>query len=80
VRIKQESQMDAVAPQHNHRARRPYTVLEFAGLARLSRNAVYEMVRRGELPAVRFGAAIRLPADACDRLLSGETIGNDKAA
>ena len=49
---------------------RPYKVKEFADLADLSLNAVYELVRRGEIPAVRFGRAIRLPREACDRLLT----------
>ena len=51
---------------------KPYTVAQFAELADLSRNAVYQMVARGELPAVRFGGAIRLPREKCDRLLRGE--------
>lgn len=60
--------------------RRPYTVKEFAAKARLSLNAVYEMIRRGEVPAVHFGRAIRLPADQCDRLLRGEASTGEKAA
>jgi excisionase family DNA binding protein len=52
--------------------KQPYKVKEFAALARVSPNAVYTMVRRGEVPAVRFGAAIRIPRDAGDRKLSGE--------
>jgi hypothetical protein len=42
------------------------------GLARVSPNAVYTMVRRGEVPAVRFGSAIRIPRDVGDRKLNGE--------
>jgi excisionase family DNA binding protein len=53
-------------------ALKPYTVKEFAGEARLSVNAVYEMIRRGDVPAVRFGRAIRLPREACNKLLAGE--------
>ena len=51
---------------------KPYTVREFAALADLSLNAIYAMVARNELPAVRFGRAIRLPREKCDRLLRGE--------
>lgn len=51
---------------------KPYKVKEFAALADLSLNAVYEMIRRGELPHVRFGRSIRLPRQPCDRLLNGE--------
>jgi excisionase family DNA binding protein len=52
--------------------RRPYTVRQFAELADLSLNAVYAAISRGELRAVRIGRAIRLPADACDKLLRGD--------
>jgi excisionase family DNA binding protein len=57
----------AVTPQ------KPYTVRQFAELAGLGRNSVYQMISRGELPALRFGGAIRLPREKCDRLLRGET-------
>ena len=52
--------------------RRPYTVRQFADLADLSLSAIYAAVSRGELRAVRIGRAIRLPADACDKLLRGD--------
>jgi excisionase family DNA binding protein len=51
---------------------RPYTVKQVADLAQLSPNAVYQMIARNELPAFRFGGAIRLPKDKIDRLLRGE--------
>jgi excisionase family DNA binding protein len=51
---------------------RPYTVKQVADLVGLSRNAVYQMIARNELPAFRFGGAIRLPKDKIDRLLRGE--------
>jgi excisionase family DNA binding protein len=65
--------MDSVVHERETGAElRPYTVPEFARLARLSPNSIYLMVNRGELPAVRLGKAIRLPRGACDRLLRGE--------
>ena len=54
------------------RAAKPYKVKEFAEMADLSLNAVYVLIRDGKLPAVRFGRAIRLPREACDRILRGE--------
>src|SRR3954469_19642525 len=42
---------------------KPYRVKEFADRADVSPNAVYEMIRRGEVQAVRFGRAIRIPRD-----------------
>ena len=41
-------------------------------LKHVTPNAVYEMVRRGELLAVRFGRAIRIPREAGDKKLTGE--------
>ena len=38
------------------------TVPEVAECLRLSTDAIYEMVHRSELPAVRLGRKIRLPA------------------
>ena len=37
------------------------TVSEAAGVLRISRNLAYELVARGELPAVRLGRVIRVP-------------------
>lgn len=52
--------------------KRPYTVKQYADRALLSTNAVYQMIARGEIPAVRFGRAIRIPHEAGDRKLRGE--------
>jgi excisionase family DNA binding protein len=51
--------------------KKPFKVKEYADLARVSPNAVYELVRRGELPAVRFGRAIRIPREAGEKRLVG---------
>jgi excisionase family DNA binding protein len=42
---------------------------EVARLLRLSRGAAYEAIRAGEIPSVRFGRTIRVPAAAVRRLL-----------
>jgi excisionase family DNA binding protein len=55
---------------------RPYTVKEYAIAARVTPNSVYEMVRRGEVPFVRFGRVIRIPRLAGDRRLLGEMPSN----
>lgn len=47
------------------------SVSEAAALLGISRNSAYEAVRRGEIPALRFGRSIRVPMAALDRLLSG---------
>ncbi len=40
------------------------TVPEAAALLRISRNAGYEAVRRGELPAIHSGRSVRVPKAA----------------
>lgn len=37
------------------------TPAEFREHVRVSRNTAYEMIRRGEVPHVRFGRLIRIP-------------------
>lgn len=41
-----------------------YTVLEAAEILRLRRDTVYGLIKRGELPAVRFGRTVRIPESA----------------
>ena len=40
--------------------------LEFAQAARLGRSKVYEMIQRGQLPHVRIGGLLRIPASVLD--------------
>ncbi len=53
-------------------ARRTLTVPEAGRLLGLGRQASYEAVRRGELPVLRIGRRLLVPAPALDRLLGGE--------
>ena len=39
-----------------------YTVDEVAGMLRISRNAAYEMVSNKQIPSVKVGRLIRVPA------------------
>jgi excisionase family DNA binding protein len=50
--------------------RKTIDVPEAAQQLGLSRNAAYEAVRRGEIPAVRIGRRLFVPRDAIDRLLA----------
>ena len=45
------------------------TVDEFKSATKLGRTLIYEAIRRGELPSVRIGRRILIPADALDQLL-----------
>jgi excisionase family DNA binding protein len=51
--------------------RRTYSVTEAARLLGISRTKAYECIRTGELPALRFGRRIVVPAARLDRLLDG---------
>jgi len=49
-----------------------YTVAEYAKKAGIGRNQAYEAVRKKEVPSIRFGKRILIPAASLDRLLSGD--------
>jgi len=46
-----------------------YTVEEARALLRIGRGAIYEAIRRGEIPAIRIGRRILVPCAALERLL-----------
>ena len=45
------------------------TVPEAAAMLGISRNYGYELVRRGELPAIRFGKRLLIPKVALETML-----------
>jgi excisionase family DNA binding protein len=47
------------------------TLTEVASLLRISRNSAYEAARRGEIPTIKIGRRVLVPADALEKLLSG---------
>ena len=49
------------------------TLAEAAAKLRISRNSAYEAARRNEIPTIRIGRRILVPADAFERLLSGKS-------
>jgi len=56
--------------QQQSTEKRTLTVIEAARILGLSRNAAYEAIRRGELPALRFGRRVVVPAAALDKMLA----------
>ena len=46
-----------------------YTVPQVAKILGINRNLAYELVRRGDLPALRLGKRFVCPKQAIDRLL-----------
>ncbi len=46
----------------------------------LSKSAIYQMIRRGELIPVRIGGAVRFPASAVDQLIRNEHLMEDAHA
>jgi len=60
-----------------------YTVDEVRKRLKLSRGATYEAIRNGQIPSLRIGRRILVPASSLARLLGGETaagcpLGNDR--
>jgi excisionase family DNA binding protein len=53
--------------ERTHRA--TYTVDEVARILGISRTTAYESVRRGEIPARRFGRRVVIPTRVIDELL-----------
>lgn len=54
-----------------------YSVPAAAALLGMSKATIYRAIGRGELPAIRFGRAVQIPAHVVDRLLAD---GNNRAA
>ena len=55
-------------------------VREGAKVLGLPVNRVYEMTARGELPSVRLGRSVRIPADALQRWIEERTTGGKSEA
>ena len=53
--------------------RRTHTMDETARVLGVGRTAAYDAARRGEIPTIRVGRRLLVPAAALDRLLTGET-------
>lgn len=53
-------------------ARVTFTVDEAAARLGIGRNAAYEAIKRGELPALKIGRRIVVPRAAFERLLAGD--------
>lgn len=47
---------------------------EVAALLGLGRSKVYDMMKRGQLPVVRIGKAIRVPANALEEWIKTHTL------
>lgn len=50
-----------------------YTVAETADALGIGRTATYELVRRGTIPHLRIGRAIRIPKASLDQWLATNT-------
>lgn len=50
------------------------TVPEAAQLLRIGRNLAYELVARGEIPALHLGRAIRIPRGALEEWVAGQSV------
>ena len=52
--------------------RKTMTIIEAAQVLGVSRNKAYEAARRGEIPTIKIGKRILVPAAALERMLQGE--------
>ena len=50
-----------------------YRPAEVAALLGLGRSTVFQMIAAGDLPTVRFGRALRVPADGLQALIRERT-------
>lgn len=55
---------------HDAEERRTITVAEAGRVLGISRNAAYEAVHRGEIPAIRVGKRILVPLEALEAMLT----------
>lgn len=51
------------------------TIAEVAGRMRISKMSVYRLVHNNELRAVRVGRSFRIPSQAVESYLAGNTTG-----
>lgn len=67
---------DTATPTHHEIVadvqRKTLTVEEAARHLGIGRNTAYEAVRRGEIPTIKIGRRLLVPAAALDRMLAGE--------
>ena len=59
----------------SERKKQTVTVAEASRRLGLGRNATYEAVRKGEVPAIRIGKRWLVPTAALDRLLGKAKVG-----
>jgi excisionase family DNA binding protein len=52
---------------------RVVTLNEAASILRISRGSAYEAAKRKEIPTIRIGRRLLVPAAALERLLAGDT-------
>jgi excisionase family DNA binding protein len=53
--------------------RRVVTLNEAAEMLRISRGSAYEAAKRKEIPTIRIGRRLLVPAAALERMLAGDT-------
>jgi excisionase family DNA binding protein len=53
--------------------RRVVTLSEAAVILRISRGSAYEAAKRQEIPTIRIGRRLLVPAAALERMLTGQT-------
>jgi excisionase family DNA binding protein len=57
----------------NPPGRRVVTLREAAEILRISRGSAYEAAKRKQIPTIRIGRRLLVPAAALERMLAGDT-------
>lgn len=57
-----------------------YRPTEVAAVIGLSRSKVYELIARGEIPSIRLGGKILVPAESVRRVIADAPAGSPAAA
>lgn len=60
--------------------RKTLRMAEAAEVLGVSRSQLYVLAKRGDVPVVRIGSSLRVPAAALDRWLEDRTRGGQSAA
>ena len=55
-----------------------YTVVEAGKILKIGRTASYEAARRGDIPTIRIGSSLRVPAAALQRMLEESSSREDR--
>ena len=60
-------------PENIFQGKKSYTVMDIAGILRISRTKAYELVKQKSFPVVSIGRTLRIPAEMFEEWLKKQT-------